>query len=84
MIQIKILYTIMFILGIILVPNGSIGFSFSQTAQLNSSSIDTKLQTNFLNLSKPIYQVTNSTFFATHNISSSPFPVQKNLILQKE
>ena len=54
MIQIKILYIIMFVLGINLVTNGSIGFSFSQTTQLNnkSSPIDTKVQTNSLNLSK--------------------------------
>ena len=42
MIQIKILHIIMFVLGINLVTNGSIGFSFSQTTQLNNSSIDTK------------------------------------------
>jgi len=83
MIQIKILYIIMFVLGISLVPNGSIGFSFSQTPQLNSSSIDTKVQTNSLNLSKPIYQVTNSTFFATQNISSNPFPVTKEFVFAK-
>ena len=73
----------MFVLGISLVPNGSIGFSFSQTPQLNSSSIDTKVQTNSLNLSKPIYQVTNSTFFATQNISSNPFPVTKEFVFAK-
>jgi hypothetical protein len=83
MIQIKILYIIMFILGISLVLNGSIEFSFSQTPQLNSSSIDTKVQTNSLNLSKPIYQVTNSSFFATHNISSNPFPVTKEFDFAK-
>jgi len=77
MIQIKILYIIMFVLGINLVTNGSIGFSFSQTTQLNNSSIDTKVQTNSLNLSKPIYQVTNNTFLATQNISSNPYPITK-------
>lgn len=53
----------MFVLGVNLVTNGSIGFSFSQTAQLNNIRIDTKVQTNSLNLSKPIYQVTNDSFF---------------------
>jgi hypothetical protein len=77
MIQIKILYIILFVLGINLVVNGNIEFSFSLTPQINNSSIDTKVQTNSLNLSKPIYQVTNSSFFATQNISSKPFPVTK-------
>ena len=76
MIQIKILYILIFISGINLVINGNIEFSFSQTTQLNNSSID-KVQTNSLNLSKPIYQVTNDSFFATQNISSKPFPVTK-------
>jgi hypothetical protein len=77
MIQIKILYIIIFVLGINLVINGNIEFSFSQTTQLNNSSIDTKVQTNSLNLSKPIYQVTNNTFLATQNISSNPYPITK-------
>jgi hypothetical protein len=86
MIQIKILYIIIFVLGINLVTNGSIEFSFSQTSQLNSggsSDIYTKLQTNSLNLSKPIYQATNSTFFATQNISSKPFSVTKEFVFEK-
>jgi hypothetical protein len=83
MIQIKILYIIMFVLGINLVINGIIGFSFSQTTQLNNSSIDTKVQTNSLNLSKPLYQVTNDSFFATQNISSKPFPVTKEFDFAK-
>ena len=73
----------MFVLGISLVSNISIEFSFSQTPQLNSSSIDTKVQTNSLNLSKPIYQVTNDSFFATQNISSKPFPVTKEFDFAK-
>lgn len=86
MIQIKILYIIIFVLGISLVTNGSIGFSFSQTSQSNSygsSDIDTKVQTNSLNLSKPIYQATNSSFFATQNISSIPFSVTKEFVFEK-
>jgi len=83
MIQIKILYIIIFVLGINLIINGNIEFSFSQTTQLNNSSIDTKVQTNSLNLSKPIYQVTNSTFFATQNISSKPFPITKEFDFAK-
>jgi hypothetical protein len=83
MIQIKILYIIMFVLGISLVSNISIGFSFSQTPQLNSSSIDIKVQTNSFNLSKPIYQVTNDSFFATQNVSSKPFPVTKEFDFAK-
>src|SRR4029078_3677621 len=83
MIQIKILYIILFVLGINLVVNGNIEFSFSLTPQINNSSIDTKVQTNSLNLSKPIYQVTNSSFFATQNISSKPFPVTKEFVFAK-
>ena len=82
MIQIKILYVLIFVLGINLFINGKIEFSFSQTTQLNSSSID-KVQTNSLNLSKPIYQVTNDSFFATQNISSNPFPVTKEFDFAK-
>ncbi len=49
----------------------------------NSDNIDTKLKTNSLNLSKPIYQATNSTFFATQNISSNPFSVTKEFVFEK-
>ena len=90
MVQIKILYFIVFVLGISLVTNGSIEFSFSQTSQLNSGSssgtgsdIDTKLQTNSLNLSKPIYQAINSTFFDTQNISSKPLSITKEFVFEK-
>ena len=90
MVQIKILCFIVFVLGIILVTNGSIEFSFSQTSQLNSgssgsggSAIDTKLQTNSLNLSKPIYQAINSTFFDTQNISSKPLSITKEFVFEK-
>jgi hypothetical protein len=89
-IQIKILYLIVFVLGISLVTNWSIEFSFSQTSQLNSGSsgggggaIDTKLQTNSLNLSKPIYQAINSTFFNTQNISSKPLSITKEFVFEK-
>ena len=77
MIQIKILYIIIFVLVINLVTTVSTGFSFSQTTQLNNSSSDTKVQTNSLNLSKPIYQVTNNSFLATQNLSSNPYPITK-------
>ena len=84
MIRIKVLYIITFALEINLVINGNIGFSFSQTSQSNSNgSIDTKLQTNSLNLSKPIYQATNSTFFNSQNISSSPFSITKEFVFEK-
>src|SRR3954468_22103909 len=89
-VQIKILYLIVFVLGISLVTNWSIEFSFSQTSQLNSGSsggsggvIDTKLQTNSLNLSKPIYQAINSTFFDTQNISSKPLSITKEFVFEK-
>ena len=81
MIQINILYIIVFALGVSLVTNWSIGSSFNQPSQFNSfgssDNIDTKLKTNSLNLSKPIYQVTNNTFLATQNISSNPYPITK-------
>jgi hypothetical protein len=86
MIQIKIHYIIIFILGISLMTNGSIGFSFSQTLQLNgygSNHTNTKFQTNSLNLSEPIYQAINSSFFATQNISSKPFSVTKEFVFEK-
>ena len=86
MIQIKILYIIIFVLGINLLINGNIEFSLSQTSQLNSgngSGIDLNLQTNSLNLSKPIYQAINSSFFATQNISSKPFSVTKEFVFEK-
>ena len=34
-------------------------------------------------MSKPIYQATNSTFFATQNISSNPFSVTKEFVFEK-
>ena len=34
-------------------------------------------------MSKPIYQAINSTFFATQNISSNPFPVTKEFVFEK-
>jgi len=87
MIQINILYIIVFALGVSLVTNWSIGSSFNQPSQFNSfgssDNIDTKLKTNSLNLSKPIYQATNSTFFATQNISSNPFSVTKEFVFEK-
>ena len=86
MIQIKILYIIIFVLGINLLINGNIEFSLSQTSQLNSgngSGIDLNLQTNSLSLSKPIYQAINSSFFATQNISSKPFSVTKEFVFEK-
>jgi hypothetical protein len=85
-IQIKILYIIIFVLGINLVTIGNTGFSFSQTTQLNNSDsggLGTKFQTNSLNLSKPIYQAINSTFFATQNISSNPFSITKEFVFEK-
>lgn len=86
MIQIKILYIIIFVLGINLVANGNIEFSFSQTSQLNSfggNDAVKNLQTNSINLSKPIYQAITSSFFATQNISSKPFPVTKEFVFEK-
>jgi hypothetical protein len=84
-IQIKLLYIIIFALGINLVTNWNIEYSFSQDSQLNNSGgiLDTKLQTNSLNLSKPIYQAINSTFFATQNISSNPFSITKEFVFEK-
>jgi hypothetical protein len=83
MIQIKILYIVIFALGITLMINRNIEFSFSQTSQLNSSGIDTKLQTNSLNLSKHVYQAVTSTFFNSQNISSKPFPVTKEFVFEQ-
>jgi hypothetical protein len=49
----------------------------------SGSNIDLNLQTNSLNLSKPIYQAINSSFFATQNISSKPFSVTKEFVFEK-
>jgi hypothetical protein len=80
-IQVKIVYIIFFALGINLVINGNIEFSFGQTPQLNNS--DVKMQTNSLNLSKPIYQAINSDFFATKELSSKPFHVTEESVFEK-
>lgn len=84
-IQIKIVYIVLFALGINLAINGDVGFSIGQASQSNSSSggIDTKLQTNSLNLSQPIYQATNADFFASQNLSSKPFTVTKESVFEQ-
>jgi hypothetical protein len=88
MIQIKIVYIIIFVLGISLVTNGSIGFSFSQASQLNSYGssdyLNTKVQTNSLNLSKPIYQATNSHFWQLIIYLPIHFQLLKNLSMIME
>jgi hypothetical protein len=82
-IQIKIIFVILFALGVNLVIMGNVEFSFGQVPQLNSSgSLDTKLQTNSLNLSQPVYQAINSDFFFTLNVLSKPFTVTKEYVLE--
>ncbi len=83
MIQIKIFYAIILILGINLVIIENIGFSFSQASQFNNSGIDMKVQTNSLNLSKPVYQAISSSFLTSQNISSKPFTVTKEFVFEK-
>ena len=82
MIQIKIIF-IFLALGFNLVINANIEVSFGQTSQSNIGDIDTKLQTNSLNLSQPIYQAIDSDFFASQNMSSKPFPVTKESVLEQ-
>jgi hypothetical protein len=85
MVQIKIIYIILLVLGINLVINGNIEHSFGQTGKLNNGSgIDTKLlQTNSLNLSQPIYQAINSDFFDAQSLPSKTFPVTKESVLEQ-
>ena len=85
MFQIRIVYIVLFALGINLVINGNVEFSFGQASQSNSRSegVDTYLQTNSLNLSQPIYQATNADFFASQNLSSKPFTVTKESVLEQ-
>jgi hypothetical protein len=85
MVQIKIIYIILFVLGINLVINGNIEYSFGQTGKLNNGgSVYTKLlQTNSLNLSQPIYQAITSDFFDAQSLPSKPFPVTKESVLEQ-
>ena len=83
MIQIKTVYIILAALGISLVINANTGLSFGQVTPSNISDSDTKSETNSLNLSEPIYQATSSDFFASQNMSSKPFPVTKESILEQ-
>jgi hypothetical protein len=85
MVQIKVIYIILFVLGINLVINGNIEYSFGQTGKLNNGSgVDTKLpQTNSLNLSQPIYQAVTSDFFDAQSLPSKPFPVTKESVLEQ-
>ena len=85
MVQIKIIYIILFVLGINLVINGNIEHSFGQTGKLNNGSgVDTKLlQTNSLNLSQPIYQAITSDFFDAQSLPSKTFPVTKESVLEQ-
>ncbi|MEJ7641098.1 MAG: hypothetical protein WKF36_02765 [Candidatus Nitrosocosmicus sp.] len=63
--------------------NANIGPSFGQASPSNISVTDTKSQTNSLNLSQPIYQAIKSDFFASQNMSSKPFPVTKESVLEQ-
>ena len=86
MVQIKIIYIILFVLGINLVINGNIEHSFGQTGKLNNGSgVDTKLllQTNSLNLSQPIYQAITSDFFDAQSLPSITYPVTKESVLEQ-
>jgi hypothetical protein len=86
MVQTRIVYIVLFSLGVNLVINGSVEFSFGQPSQSNSSSsggVDANLRTNSLNLSQPIYQATNADFFASQNLSSKPFTVTKESVFEQ-
>lgn len=84
MVQIKIIYIILFALGINLAISWNNEYSFGQTDKLNDDgSLDTKLQTNTLVMSQPIYQAINLDYFATQNQSSKPFPVTKEYVLEQ-
>src|SRR3982750_2724003 len=85
MVQMKIIYIILFVLGINLVIYGNIEHSFGQAGKLNNGSgVDTKLlQTNSLNLSQPIYQAITSDFFDAQSLPSKAFPVTKESVLEQ-
>src|SRR6185312_6086324 len=83
MIQIKQLYIVILVLAINLVIIENIGLSYSQTSKSNSRDIDIKVPTNSLNLSKPVYQAIISSFFTSQNISSKPFTITKEFVLEK-
>lgn len=84
MIQIKLFYIVILVLGINLVIIENIGLSFSQTSQSNSNrGIDIKVPTNSLNLSKPLYQAITSSFLTSYHISSKPYTVTKELVFEK-
>jgi hypothetical protein len=86
MVQTRIVYIVLFSLGVNLVINGSVEFSFGQPSQSNSSSsggVDANLRTNSLNLSQPIYQAINADFFASQNLSSKPFTVTKESVFEQ-
>lgn len=80
------IHIILFVLGINLVINGNIEYSFGQTGKLNNGSgVDTKLllQTNSLNLSQPIYQAITSDFFDAQSLPSITYPVTKESVLEQ-
>ena len=85
MVQMKIIHIILFVLGINLVINGDIEYSFGQTGKLNNGrGVETKLlQTNSLNLSQPIYQAITSDFFDAQSLPSKTFPVTKESVLEQ-
>jgi hypothetical protein len=83
MTQINLIYIILLALGFNLVFNANVELSFGQTNQTNIGDIGAKLQTNSLNLSQPIYQATDSDFFASQTISSKPFSVTKESVLEQ-
>ncbi|MBA3978474.1 MAG: hypothetical protein H0X50_09845 [Nitrosopumilus sp.] len=60
-----------------MVFNGNMEFAFAQISQLNY--VNTKLQTNSLNLSEPMYQAITGDFLATKELSSGHFTSQKNI-----
>jgi hypothetical protein len=76
------IYIVLLAVGFSLAINANIEHSFGQASQSNISDIDTKLQTNSLNLSQPIYQAISSDFFASQTMSSKPFSVTKESVLE--
>ncbi len=58
-----------------MVFNENMEFPFAPISQLING--NTKLQTNSLNLSEPMYQAITGDFLATKELSSEPFHVTK-------
>jgi hypothetical protein len=80
MIQARLQYILVFVLGTILLIGGNMAYSFSQS---NLKFDDINLKTNSLNQSEPIYQAITGKFLAAKDLSSTPFKVAEESFLEE-